>query len=675
MSMFFREKTSQKSKNPTLQLVENYRDGVKVRQNVVVSLGIGFEIAKDQRKLIAAAIEQKLSQQRILFDSNDQAVKQEAERIVKMIQTRGDWRTDKKSDPQQQDNEASEQVAEVFIDKVEHGNSRILGPLLIGDTFWKRLGFSELLAQCGLNGIEINIAQLSILSRLISQNSEHAIPPWLKTVAAEEVIDASAESYSENRFYNISDLLLKNKDFIEDQLYEREKSLFNLTNAIFLYDLTNTYFEGLCKGNPKAKFCNNQKEKRTDCRQIVIALFLDSEGFIRRHRIFDGNMSDAKSLRHILKELKYDFPTDAVPTIIMDRGVVCDENIKLVKSEGFHYIVTTRPNEEQDFVEDFNQADFKIIKNNKDNQVEIYLKRDKDASYLLCKSELRQAKEQSMRNQREQRLDSDLENMRKSITSGKRIDPLAIERSIGRLKEKHSAVAKYYCIEFKPYLFKYQLCEDEALPKRLLNSLEKLQQKADQYKISHVKLKSRLEALSQKYPDEYNKIIIDIQQPYFSGTPIDEKRAESEDLDGNYLIKTDRSDLADIRIWKMYMMLTLVEKAFRTLKTDLKLRPNYHQKERRVDGHVFIAILAYHLLHSIEHTLRENDCTSSWATVKRVVSSHVYTTITLPTTNGSVIHLRKPGIPELIHEEIYKKLKVNWEQLPSRKFEVKNKVR
>ena len=670
--MFFREKKSRKSKNATLQLVENYRDGDKVKQRIVISLGIGFKIANSHRQLVAAAIEQKLSQQTQLFSSNDAAVMQLAERIAKMIQTKGDRRIDNKSNHK---NQAGDHVAEVYIDKVEHGNSRMLGPLLIGHTFWKRLGFNEILAQCGFNGIETNLAQLSVLSRLINQNSEHAIPSWLKTVAAEELIDAWAENYSENRFYNISDLLLKNKDFIEEQLYEREKSLFNLTNTIFLYDLTNTYFEGLCNSNPKAKFCNNQKEKRTDCRQIVIALFLDRDGFIRRHRIFDGKMSDAKSLRHILKELKHDFPADAIPTIIMDRGVVSDENMKLIKSAGFHYIATSRPNEEQDFIEDFKTADFKIINNSQDNQVEICLKKQNNASYLLCKSELKQAKEQSMRNQREQRLDSDLENLGKSITTGKRIDPLAIERSIGRLKEKHSAVAKYYCIEFKPFSFKYQLCEAEALPKRLLKSLEKLQHKAEQYKISHVTLQSKLEALSQKYRDEYHKIIIDIQQPYFSGKPIDEKRAESEDLDGNYLIKTDRTDLADAEIWKLYTMLTLVENAFRNLKTDLKLRPNFHQKEHRVDGHVFITILAYHLLHSIEHTLRENDCTSSWATVKRVVSSHVYTSITLPTTSGSVIHLRKPGTPELIHEDIYKKLKVNWEQLPSTKFEMKEKVR
>jgi hypothetical protein len=279
-----------------------------------------------------------------------------------------------------------------------------------------------------------------------------------------------------------------------------------------------------------------------------------------------------------------------------------------------------------------------------------------------------------MRNQREQKLDNDLKNMEKSITTGKRIDRLSIERSIGRLKERHAAVAKYYWIEYSPVFFNYHLPADEVLPKRLTNSLQKLKQKADQYKISHIKLKSKLDELSQKYEQQYNKIIIEFQQPIFSGIPIDEKRAESEGLDGNYLIKTDRIDLTDVQIWRMYTMLTLIEKAFRTLKTDLKLRPNYHQKEHRVEGHVCITILGYHLLHSIEYTLRENNCTNSWATIKRVVTSHVYTTITMPTTAGTVIHLRKPGLPEEIHKEIYEKLKVDWKQLPDCKIEVNQKV-
>ena len=119
----------------------------------------------------------------------------------------------------------------------------------------------------------------------------------------------------------------------------------------------------------------------------------------------------------------------------------------------------------------------------------------------------------------------------------------------------------------------------------------------------------------------------------------------------------------------MYVMLTRVENAFRDLKKELKIRPNNHQKEIRVDGHVNITILAYHLLRSIEYTLREENCCSSWATIKRVVSNHTYSTIVLPTTSGTVIHLRKPGILEPIHKKIYKMLKVKVEDLPDRKVE------
>lgn len=108
----------------------------------------------------------------------------------------------------------------------------------------------------------------------------------------------------------------------------------------------------------------------------------------------------------------------------------------------------------------------------------------------------------------------------------------------------------------------------------------------------------------------------------------------------------------------MYVMLTHVEKAFRNFKTNLKLRPNFHQIEKRVDGHVFTTSLAYHLLHSIEYTLRENNCSRSWATIKQFVSNHTYSTIILPTTSGTVIHNRKPGRPEAVHNELYNRLKI-----------------
>ena len=440
-----------------------------------------------------------------------------------------------------------------------------------------------------------------------------------------------------------------------------------------MYDLTNTYFEGLCRRNPKAKFNKNQKEKRSDCRQIVVALVLDQEGFIRRHYVLDGKTSDAKSLEDILKALEQDFQNAELPTIIMDRGVASSDNEKLLQSKGLKYIVATRSGEEKPFINDFLNADFKVLKDHHNNKVEVFLKQENDLTYLLCKSSARKDKEQAMRNQAEERLDENLAGLKKLIDTGKRKNPLVVQQAIGRIKERHSKVSHYYDIEFTPYLFKYQIPADVALPKRLVNSLGKLQNKATDFKISHVKLKSELDTLSQKYPDDYKKIKLDVTDPKFIGKPLDEKREKSQNLDGNYLLKTNRQDLSDNEIWKMYVMLTRVEAAFRNLKTDLKLRPNFHQKKTRVEGHVFITILAYHLLHSIEHKLRENDFPHSWATVKRVVSSHNYSTIILPTIHDTVIHLRKHGVPEPAHQEIYEKLQIQLATLPTHKTEIMKK--
>ncbi len=144
---------------------------------------------------------------------------------------------------------------------------------------------------------------------------------------------------------------------------------------------------------------------------------------------------------------------------------------------------------------------------------------------------------------------------------------------------------------------------------------------------------------------------------------IDELENKERTMDGNYLLKTNRLDLDQHEIWNLYMMLTRVENAFRDLKSHLGLRPNFHQLENRVDGHIFISILAYHLLHSIEYTLRQKGDHSRWATIKRLVSTHRYTTTQLPTVQGPVINIRKPGMPEGIHMDIYQKLNVDYKNL------------
>jgi transposase len=664
--MFFRTKKPKHSTNPILQLVENYRDGERIRQRIIVSLGTNFHIPKELRKSVARCVEHKLLGQTSLMVSN--TVADLADRVVKKIQTDGRWDASRKQVTVFTENPQDQSVAEVFVDQVTHSYDRELGSVLIGHHFWNYLGFPEILKACGFSQIQSHTAEISVLNRLIAGDSEHKIPSWIKTTAIEDLIVEKAEEFADDRFYRIADKLLEHQSKIESALYKQADQLFGLNSAIYLYDLTNTYFEGICAKNPKAEYNKNQKEKRSDCPQIVVALVLDGQGFIRKHFTFNGKMSDAKSLETIIKRLKSDFARAEIPTIIMDRGIVSQDNIDLLKSHNLSYIVASRSGEEKQFVDDFAHENFKILKSDKNNQVEICLKREGDETFLLCKSTGRHQKESAIRSRAEARLEHDLEKLQRSIEQGNRTDPVKVEQAIGRLRERHRRVAHYYEIEFTPFAFDYEVSSDGVTPKRLLNSLKSRKKKCDNFKISHVKLASELAQLQKKYPDGYPAVTPVIRKPHLSWHIKQEKAEKLSALDGNYLLKTNRQDLDDRTIWHTYILLTRLEKAFRNLKSDLGLRPNFHQLERRVDSHVFISILAYDLLHSVEHTLRTRGVHHSWATVKRVMRSHTYATITLPTTDGPVIHLRKPGVPEAIHEEIYEKLGVDYKNLPITKI-------
>lgn len=286
---------------------------------------------------------------------------------------------------------------------------------------------------------------------------------------------------------------------------------------------------------------------------------------------------------------------------------------------------------------------------------------------VLCKSEGRKNKEQAMRSRREKKLEAELGKLHDQIQKGRENNAAAIQQRIGRIKERFGKVSKYYEITYEHWDFSYTVSEKETVCKRLSTSLAKLEEKASNQAITLPALNKKLSALKENYPSEWNKIEIHLNASALNYAPIDEIREKEEAMDGNYLLKTNRVDLEASEIWKLYVMLTRIESAFRDLKSYLGLRPNRHHTEDRVDGHIFISILAYHLLHSIEYKLRSQGDHLRWATIKRIVSSHTYSTIQLPTTNGTVINIRKAGIPEGIHQEVYDKLQVDCQHLPVRR--------
>ncbi|MCP4049489.1 MAG: IS1634 family transposase [bacterium] len=668
--MFFREKYSNTSKNPIIQLVENYRIGAKVKQRIIVSLGSEVVIPKKFRKKVAKSIEEKLLGIQSVWE--DSEITKMSEPIVRKIQSEGKWSSLRNVNSLGKNIKSEKETAEVYVDDLNHKYTRELGPCLLAHVFWQRLNFDKILLNCGFKKNQLLTAQLSVLNRLIAGDNENNILTWIKTSAIADLLGTEVECVGKDRFYRISDKLLSHKEEIEIELYKSEKKYFGFENTLVLYDLTNSYFEGESARNPKVQYSKNQKEKRTDCPQIVVALILDGEGFVRRHFTFEGKMSDGKSLSSVLESFKDEFKFQENATVVIDKGIANDDNIKLIRDTySLNYIVASQGNEEKQFADIFATGEFTSLKKDKKNEVKIHIEKQDDITYLLCKSSGRAKKELSMRNNRELRFEDDLLKLQKRISTGGINSPKDVHSTIGRIRERHKKVAHYYDIEYNPFKYTYTLPEDEnKISKRVKKMLLDRKKKALTYKMTYLSLAKDMKGLKQKYPEEFKYIKTTVIEPSLRWNIKKEKASKRDKLEGNYVLKTNRKDLTDSQMWKTYVMLTKVEKAFRNLKTDLALRPNPHHLEERVDGHIFISILAYHLLHAIEFTLHQKGMNVWWSSIKRVMSSHCYSTIIAPTVKGTVINVRKPGIPEQIHVEIYDKLNIDYTNLKKTKIYV-----
>lgn len=616
--MFFRLKSTKSGQ--VLKLIESYRDSSSVpRHRTVASLG-NAPLDRSDWELVAKAVEDRLYSRAELL-SRDLSDSQSGwvDRITRQVNSEGKWH------PFMSSKRDSNIIDGVLADKVTHTDTAELGTVLVGWETWKRLGMPAFLKSLGFNNSQCQSAAISVINRLVDPCSEHSLLDWYRRTGLPDLMCNTLRSAGDDRFYRVSDKLLANKEAIEKHLRDRQQSLFELNRTVYLYDLTNTHFEGLCKDNSKAKRGRN-KQKRNDCLQIVVGVVFDQYGFEITHKIFDGNQSDCKSLVEMVEELDASVPAgDDKPMVIMDAGVATADNLALLRKHGYSYLVNDTRTKRKQYLEQFREHEefttvpdrpgklpvmVRVIKMSCDDKPDTALER-----VVLCKSKQRGEKEGAMLSNAEKRFLVDVEKLEKRIEKGQLKDHTKINQAIGRVCAKHPRVNRYYTI-----------------------SLEDSEQEA-------------------KLKWERN----------------DEKFDEAADLWGSYVLRTDNTTLSEHELWKLYISLTQAEAGFKALKTDLGLRPNPHHKEERVDGHVFICIIAYQLLRNILWTLEQTQDTRSWGTIKRILRTHCYTTIVLPTNNGLTHRIRKAGEPEECQKDIYKALGMEWRNLPCNRAVVETK--
>ena len=454
-----------------------------------------------------------------------------------------------------------------------------------------QLGLDKKLKELGFTQPQMAAALGNIVARVASPASELATHHWLQdTSGLGELIDWHYEDMPLEHLYRISDRLWKHKDVLEKHLYQQERNLFGFEETITLYDLTNTFFEGTAASNPKAQF-GRSKEKRTDCPLVTLGLVLDGSGFPRKSEIFAGNISEGDTLKDMLTGLG----ANKGAMVVMDAGIASEANIQWLVAHGYRYLVVSRKRNRE-----FDADKATTVKQTPDQQVQVQRINNKETGEveLYCHSQMREKKEQAIQDQFTQRFEEELQQTteglhRKGFT--KRYDKV-LER-IGRLKQKYARVAQHYTITVTP--------DSES---ELTKSIQWKHQPKQNTQATHP---------------------------------------------GVYCLRTNETQWDDASLWKTYTMLTDLEGVFRSLKSELGMRPIYHRNEERVSGHIFITVLAYHLVQTLRSQLKTQGIHDSWQTLRKKMENQQRVTATFNCEGGDILHLRKTTQPEPEQVEIY----------------------
>jgi transposase len=561
----------------TFRLVASERIGGKVRQQTLLNLGRNFSLPREQWPQLCARIEQILSGQ-LTMSPAPATIESLAQRYAARLIT---------SQPVGQQTATEAQgvdYREVDVESLELVRPRSVGVEHVGLSALNWLELPKTLESLGFNGVQQAAAIGSVIGRMAEPGSELATWHWLAEHSAMgELLEVDYEAMPLMRLYRTSDLLVRHRTAIEAALFARISNLFSLPTTVTLYDLTNTYFEGELAGNAKARR-GHSKEKRSDCPLVTLGLVLDGSGFVRRSRMFEGNVAEASTLESML--LGLDAPKDAL--VIMDRGIATQANIDWLIEHNYRYLVVSRERNRQ-----FEEHEAVSVSSASAQTIRIQrvVSEDGKEVRLYCHSEERQEKESAMTARFIQRFEEGLSKIAAGLEKprGEKSRDKILQK-IGRLQEKSHGIAQHYSFD-----------------------------------LTHDETGARVIGLTWK------------REPV-AGTQLTHP--------GVYCLRTNELNWDEATLWQTYTMLTDLEAVFRSLKSELGLRPIYHHKEDRAEGHLFITVLAYQAVQVLRRKLKNHDINESWTILKRTFSRQQRVTATFKQKDGRTLNVRKTTVAE-----------------------------
>lgn len=516
--------------------------------------------------------------------------------------------------------EESRKKAERLVDvnTVKHTDARDVGAEWICLQTIRELEIDRFLERQGWNEIQINTALVHLITRTVYTPSE------LKSIRIMNENSAVCELVSGNQewhpgyhdIYKVAPNLYGLKDKLETHLCRKTDDLFNLTNRIVLFDLTNFYFEGRKERSAKAQY-GRSKEKRNDCKLLVMALCVNAEGFIRYSSILAGNTADPDSLPDMIDTLSQKTRTPSDPErkvlVCLDAGIATEDNLRKIKENGYNYLCVSRTRLTDYEISEGCQS-VKVLDTRKQEITLRQVKHEADGDYYLeINSPAKAVKESSMNRQWRERFEQELTKARDALgrKGGKKTYEKVIER-VGRAIQKYPSIAKYYVIDYY---------RDESNPKNMADI---------QWRIA--------------VPENVDR------------------------QSGIYFLRTNVERLDEKSTWDYYNLIREIECTNRQLKTDLNLRPIYHKKDDCSDAHLFLGLLSYWIVNAIRYKLKQTGENCFWTEIVRRMSTQKAITTEGVNALGEKVSLRLCSEPSKAAEDIYERLK--YRKMPFRKIQI-----
>ena len=621
--MFIRRKIK-KLKGQTYQqhqLLKSVRTPKGPRQQVLLNMG-ELNLPQEQWKALADAIEAKLNNQSsFAFEETSEAIEKLAGHYAQMILSRrlNEQGHTAKSDPSLG---ACADYQRVDVNSVTTSQSKSIGAEYVVAEQMSRYGFDAILQRLDFSAKQIDYAKELIIGRAVHPSSERELVRWINDDSAVRELIGSDERVYDNALHRTALLLWEHRGQIEQSLRAKAAELFSLDQRIVLYDLTNTYFEGKKEGSIKAQF-GKSKERRNDCKLMTLALVVDALGFPKESHVLEGNVSEAGTLEGMLDTLGNLGQRGNRKTIVIDAGIATEANIALLKARQFSYIAISRK-QSYDPLLWAQSPEVKLHLNDKRTELKVKLatlentSKDGEVSreaYLLCRSPQKAIKAKQIAEKRMQGFETELEQINVGLSRPRTQKKYGkIMERIGRLKQKYG-VGNCYDIELE---------QENTLVKSIA---------------------FRKNTTGQSKSEQF----------------------------GDYVIRTDRVDLDEAAISGIHRSLTRIESSFRAMKSELGLRPNYHKNEKATTAHIFLSVLAYHMVCPILKRLSESGLNYTWTSVRNMLSSHDRVVTSFNTREGDCIHVRNTTQANLSQKSIYNALKINHD--PLKNITVKQKIK